>query len=231
MSTERLAVVTPKFVFGLFVLVAGVLLTVDNLDLAETAGLFRFWPVALIAMGAVMLTQAHEGNGRVGSVVLMLVGGWLLLNTLDVIDVRFWELFWPLILVVTGTTLIMQAFRPRRRAPLHASGVFKSFAVMSGVKRTSGASRFRHADLGSIMGDCYLDLRQATIPTGEEAVVEVFALMGANKIRVPEEWLVDSRVFALMGGVEDKTTPPADASAPRLVVHGAVIMGGLHLTN
>ena len=230
MSTESRPVLTPKFVLGCFVLAAGILLTVDSLGLAETGGLFRLWPVALITMGAVTFFQPlGPGNGRATSVVLMLVGGVLLLSTFDVIEVEVWELFWPVVLIVAGTSFMMQAFRREHGAPPVSESV-TSFAMMAGIKRTI-ANRFRHADLGSIWGACTLDLRRATIPPGEEAVVEVFALMGGHEIVIPEEWMVDSRVFALMGGVDDKTRPPKDPSAPRLVVHGAIIMGGLDLKN
>ena len=230
MSTESRPVLTPKFVLGCFVLAAGILLTVDSLGLLDTSGLFRFWPVALIAMGVVTFFQPPgSGSGRTTSGVLMLVGGVLLLSTFGFIEVEFWELFWPVVLIVAGASFMMQALRREHGAP-PASESVTSFAMMAGVKRTI-ANRFRHADLGSIWGGCDLDLRRATIPPGEEAVVEVFALMGGHKIVIPEEWMVDSRVFALMGGVDDRTTPPKDASAPRLVVHGAIIMGGLHLRN
>ena len=230
MSTEQLPVLTPKFVLGFFVLVAGILLTVDNLGLADTRGVFRYWPVGVIALGAVMVTRTGEGSGRVGSVVLMVVGGWLLLNTLDVVDAGVWELFWPAVLILAGINLLRQAFRPPTAAG-DPTGEINSFAIMAGIKRTSGASRFERADLGAIMGGGELDLRRATIPPGEEALVDVFSLMGGYKILVPDDWRIDSRVFAFMGGVEDKTIPPTDALAPRLVVRGALIMGGLHFTN
>jgi hypothetical protein len=231
MSTDRLDVLTPKFVIGLFVLVAGVLLTVENLNLADTDGLFDYWPVSLIALGGVMLARVQEGQGRAGSVMLMVVGSWLLLNTLDIVDVRFWELFWPLVLIVVGTNLIMQAVRPREDAPLNDGGVFNALAIMGGVKRASGPSPFRRGELNSVMGGGELDLRLATMPSGGEGVIEVFSLMGGYKVRVPDAWTVDNRVFAFLGGVEDKTTPAAEVGAPRLVVRGTIVMGGLTLTN
>ncbi len=231
MSTERPLVVTPKLVLGVFVLIAGILLTLDSLDLVETSRFFRYWPATLIGMGAGVFAQARDGHGRGKGAVIILIGGLLMLDSLDIIEVRFWELFWPVVMIVAGGSLIMQTLRRHREAPLDPSESVSSFAIMGGVKRTSNANPFRHSDLSSIWGACDLDLRQATIPPGEEAAIDVFALMGGHKIRVPEGWAVDSRVFPFMGGVEDKTVPAADASAPRLVVRGAIIMGGLHLTN
>jgi len=62
MSTERPFVVTPKFVLGVFVLIAGILLTLDSLNLVDTSRYFRFWPAVLIGVGAVVFTQARGGH-------------------------------------------------------------------------------------------------------------------------------------------------------------------------
>ncbi len=230
-SKDQPPVFTPKLVLGFLVLIAGILLTLDSVGLVDSSRILRYWPAGLIALGLVMVVHARDGNGRGGGVVIILVGGLLLLNTLNVTEVRFWELFWPAVMVVAGVNLIMQTMRRHRAAPLDPNDTVSMFAMMGGVKRTSNAARFRHSDLASVWGGCDLDLRQATIPPGEEASLDVFAMMGGHKIRVPEEWVVDTRVFPFMGGVDDKTKPPKDAAAPRLVVRGAVIMGGVHIEN
>ena len=140
------------------------------------------WPAGLIAVGVASVAHARGGNRRGGGVLLILVGGWLLLNTLDIIDASMLELFWPLVLIVAGTSLILQSMRRRRHSASDANDVVSSFAVMSGVKRTSTAARFRHAELTSLMGGCDLDLSQAMIPPGEEATIAVFAFMGGLHI-------------------------------------------------
>ena len=122
----------------------------------------------------------------------------------------------------------MQTLR-RREAPVDDDGSVSSFAFMGAVKRTSNASPFEHSDLNAMWGGCELDLREATIPPGAEASVDVFALMGGHKILVPKGWAVDTRVFPFMGGVEDKVVPASGGDAPRLVIKGTVIMGGLNI--
>ena len=84
------------------------------------------------------------------------------------------------------------------------------------------------------MGGTQLDLRQATIEPGHEAVINVFTLMGGHELWVPSEWMVVSDVIPLLGGVDDKRLPPIDPAArrpddahPRLVLRGMVVMGGL----
>ena len=80
------------------------------------------------------------------------------------------------------------------------------------------------------MGGCEIDLRQASIEPGTEAVIDVFALWGGIEIKVPDDWTVVTRVTPLMGGVEDKTRVP-QTTDKRLVVNGFVVMGGVVVKN
>lgn len=224
--SDRPTLSAPKMVLGLCVLTVGLLLTLDNLDLVDTRWLLRYWPVGLIAVGLAALSATKKGNGRGGPVVLILVGSFFLLDRLEFLDFNPFALFWPVVMIVAGGSLILQTLRPRK-APVDGDNEVTSFAFMGAIKRSNNANPFRHSELTAMMGGCELDLREATIPPGGEGSVEVFALMGGHEIRVPKGWAVDMRVFPFMGGVDDKTLPASGTDAPRLVIRGTVIMGGL----
>jgi hypothetical protein len=53
------------------------------------------------------------------------------------------------------------------------------------------------------MGGSKLDLRQAKIAPGTEAVVDVFTVMGGVELLVPRDWNVDVQLVPIMGGVND----------------------------
>jgi predicted membrane protein len=101
---------------------------------------------------------------------------------------------------------------------------------MGGVVRKSNAPAFRGADLTAVMGGCEIDLRQASIAPGTEAVIDVFAFWGGIDIKVPEDWTVVSRVVPIMGGIEDKTHAPQTPDK-RLVIRGMLVMGGCSVKN
>jgi hypothetical protein len=110
------------------------------------------------------------------------------------------------------------------------------FAFWSSVRRASVASPFRGGDITAIMGGGQLDLRLATIPPGEEAILDIVAVMGGVEILVPSNWEVSTPIFPFMGGIEDKRFPPLpnDPNAVRkeggrLVLRGLVMMGGVHI--
>ena len=82
------------------------------------------------------------------------------------------------------------------------------------------------------MGGCEIDLRQASIAPGTEAVIDVFAFWGGIEIKVPEDWTVITRVVAVDGRRRGQDARAA-AGAPhkRLVVRGFVVMGGVAIKN
>jgi hypothetical protein len=55
--------------------------------------------------------------------------------------------------------------------------------------------------------------------------------MGGLEIRIPNEWAVDNRVTYFMGGSNDRSRLPGHPSAPRLVLKGFVMMGGVEIKN
>src|SRR5215470_7030241 len=61
---------------------------------------------------------------------------------------------------------------------------FSSTAVLGAIERRNSSSAFRTAEASAFMGGVDLDLRDATME-GDEARIEVSAVMGGIEIRVP----------------------------------------------
>jgi Domain of unknown function (DUF5668) len=212
--------------------------------------LFRYWPAALIIVGLVML-QRGERHGALRALLLIVIGGWLLLNTLGFVSLDLWEFVWPLLLVFFGARIMMgnrssgppppdvgaipgapgagpaTGVPPSGAEPVHAS----LFALMSSSKRRWGRSLFRSAEATAFMGGCELDLRDALLAGDAPAVIDVFVLMGGVNIFVPVNWTVSQDVVPLLGGVQDKTRSIPSNPAQHLVVRGTVMMGGVEISN
>jgi len=223
--------VTPRLLVGIFITLLGALLLLDNMDLLDAGQILHFWPLALVALGLVVFVQAIDTGGRINGGALIIFGSFLLLNRLGFIHLSFWNLFWPLVLILAGTNLIMQNYRTDGVAGASPAETVSLFAMWGGSQRTSTAPRFRGGDMTAIMGGCELDLRQATIPPGETAIIDVLAVMGGHNLRVPEDWAVVTRVIPFMGGVVDKRLTPKAGATTTLVLRGFIMMGGLEIKN
>jgi LiaF transmembrane domain len=140
------------------------------------------------------------------------------------------------------------------RMPFTGGGdsFFNYFAFFGGGKRVISSPDFKGADFFALFGGGDIDLRGAEIgrntvtgmagvpPTAAmmmgpgQAVIHASTLYGGFTIRVPSHWWVEVQGIGIFGGYVDKTIhPPSDAlaNAPRLVVHGFAIFGGVTVTN
>jgi len=223
--------VTVQAVFGLMVIAVGVLFTLDNLDIIDARDYLQYWPTGLVAIGLLKLYQAaRSGQGWFGGLVFISIGAWMLIEKIVYFRIDAREVM-PLFLVFLGGYMVWRGFggRARGRGP-EGEADFSALAIMGGVVRRSNAQNFRRADLTAVMGGCEIDLRQASLPQGGEAVIDVFAFWGGIDIKVPDDWTVVSRVVPIMGGIEDKTHAPQTPDK-RLVIRGVLVMGGCSVRN
>ena len=234
-TVSRRPPVTPRLIFGLSLIFIGVVFTLDQMGWIDDAGdVLQFWPLILIAAGFGKLMWPSSSTSRVIGFILIVIGGWLLLEILDFVYFSFWD-YWPLLLVFIGVRIAWRGLsgQPRPVASDSASTV-NAVAVMGGVSRTSNSPDFRGGDMAAFMGGCEIDLRQARIADGP-AVIDAFAFWGGVEIRVPEDWTVIVKGVPLLGGYEDNTRPRAAEDriepAQELVVKGFAIMGGVEVKN
>ena len=222
---------TPQLVIGIAVAAVGVLFTLDNLGFLYARDFLRFWPIVLVVIGAVQITDARTPARVISGLIWLFFGSIMLGERLDLFRWDVWD-FWPLILVVAGGYIVWQAFvrDPARPRSADATGMVSGIAVLGGFQRKVGSDEFRGGELTAFMGGCHVDLRGAKM-AGNEAVLTVFAMMGGIELKVPEDWRVVVDVVPFLGGIEDRTTQPQESSSPRLVVKGFVMMGGVELRN
>ena len=223
---------TAQVVFGLMIVFVGILFTLDNLGVLEARDYLQYWPIGLVAVGLLKLWQAtRDGHGWFGGLIFVVIGTWMLIERIVYFTINARELM-PLILVFLGGYMVWRGFGGQRRErETDGLASFSALAIMGGVARRSNSQAFQGADLTAVMGGCEIDLRQASIAAGTEAVIEVFTFWGGIDIKVPDDWTVVTRAIPLMGGVDDKTRAPQGATGKRLLIRGIVIMGGVTIKN
>lgn len=203
--------VTTNLALGICLILLGTVLILDRLGLMPASQLLRFWPIGLVLFGIAMVVQSfqrvdptsapreHDGLGH--------------------------ALIWVIFSIVVWT-----GFSHGTTVRTDSSETANVVAVISRHHLVSNAAIFRSAEMTTIMGRADLDLRKTSVAPGEEAVIEVFTLMGGSTIRVPEGWNVDVRATPVMGGIRDRRAEKGDTpGAPRIVVRGFVMWGGLDI--
>lgn len=206
-----------RIVFGLTVLAVGIIYWLDRMGRIEAAHYLRWWPVAALAMGVAHLFERRW----FGAAIWLIFAGYFFLPLVNIASPRIWYILapWPLMITAGGIALMKQALR-RRGEPS-----FRAVAVMGGNVRKVGA-KLETGEATAVMGACDIDLTSARIDG--EAVLDVLAFWGGIGIKVPRGWNVVSKVSPVLAGYDDKTDAASD-EAPRLIIRGMAIMGGIEV--
>jgi hypothetical protein len=110
---------------------------------------------------------------------------------------------------------------------LHAECIF------SGTRRKVETQEFQGGKISAIFGGAEIDMRTAGTKQAE-VIVRAEAVFGGIELWVPSHWQTIVRGTGVFGGFEDKTfpaAPGASVNAPRLIVTGAAIFGGVVVKN
>jgi predicted membrane protein len=197
---------------GIFWIVVGGLFALGNFGILRIA--FRdFWPVVLIGIGSLMLWRTALIKRQP--------------SKLRPDPVAASSTFGEAGPAEAGPS---ESEKESKGPAASSDSILSAMAILGSVVRRNNCQDFRGGSATAVMGRCEIDLRGASIASPNEPVLEVFAMWGGIEIRVPPDWTVVSRVDPIMGGYEDDTQPPKEGSK-HLLIRGAVIMGGVEVTN
>ena len=220
----------------------------------------RYWlPAMFIGIGLLILSRRGPNDGLFPGMFFILFGSIFLLNRMNWGNFNFGRLIVPAILIWIGVAFLtrtsrnpgawryrmeehqqrweekskrMHEFRPPMafgQQHTDSSDFINATAILGGFNRKCPSQQFRGGDLTAIMGGGKIDLREARIQA-DQAVLDVFALMGGIDIQVPPDWIVEPRLTPILGGYTDRRTPDKTGTQ-RLVIHGTSIMGGVTVSN
>jgi hypothetical protein len=237
---------TRGLVFGIIIVVVGVTLLLDQMNLIDANRIFRFWPLLLIAWGVSTLLSCQGSGRRFWGGFLILLGIALQLQELGFRRIRM-ETLWPLFIIGVGVLLVIQAFSKGggdsplnkwKSKPLEAGHQFNDAgshvtctSIFGGGEHQVSSRNFQTGEMTSIFGGGEIDFSQAEIE-GDQAVLEATMIFGGGEIRVPRTWNVVIDGVGIFGGYSDKTShPPPDTPAKKLIIRGVAVFGGLEIKN
>lgn len=221
---------TGRMVFGLLLLVLGLLWTLDNLNVLEADEITQWWPAVLLVWGLCQLTGTLCRRQPFSGGIWAFIGGWLLLRRFDLVPFDLLDL-WPLALILLGAMLVVRAWRGRPAGAIVGVSdepAIHLFACMGYARRRVRGPNFTGGDINVLLGGALADLRGTEL-AGGRATLDLFALWGGIEVIVPEGWHVITEVTPVMGGIEDQTVQAAEPLAPTLFIRGTAVMGGIEI--
>lgn len=216
--------------FGLALIVLGVLLALDNLEVVDASDLLAgWWPVAVIAAGAWWAVTGAPVSGLATAAV----GGLLLAVTLDVVDLPLARLILPGILLVVGGSLLQSGLR--LRAAQDAAAAARDGTLGRGPAGSGsgcgGSTRERRLagpSATAVFGDARLVLGDEGHDT-DRLLVTATAVFGDVRVEVPSGWRLEDHLTRLLGDVTLPAAQPTYPEAPVVVLYGLVALGDVRV--
>jgi len=216
---------------GAGIVLLGLLFLANNfgiLDYEIRRYIFR-WEVILIFLGIVFLA-GHRN--RITGIILLVIGSVFYLRDFLHYSFNFWQIFWPVILILAGLLIIFRHRLERGRGKnniLNGEHIIDEMAFFGGGDRVVTSQEFQGGKVTTIFGGLNYNMLKAKLAPGEN-YLDVFCLFGGMKLVVPEGWTVKIRVVSLFGGFSDKhrfKLPESNSEqGSQLVIKGTVIFGG-----
>lgn len=100
-------------IFGVLLIVAGVLMLVGRMDLPEPWHLHGLWPVLIIALGVARFWSQPTGRRRGTGLGMIGAGVLLLLHVQDIVSLA---VSWPLFVVFAGISIFVSAWGASARS-------------------------------------------------------------------------------------------------------------------
>ncbi|MEO8134264.1 MAG: DUF5668 domain-containing protein [Betaproteobacteria bacterium] len=224
-----------RVVFGVLIILAGALALLDNLHVFNARQVIHFWPMVFVVFGVLKIFQARDPAGYIVGGALVIAGTAMTLQNMGLLTIR-WRDWWPLLLIGGGVLIIVTGLYGRQGGKSmgvlemrsSSDSIVDVGVLMSGIHMSNATQDFKGGKVSAIVGGVEIDLRNASIQ--DSATLSIFALMGGIEIKVPGDWSVVSNCVPIMGGVDDKSVPPANP-VKRLVITGYVVMGGVEVKN
>ncbi len=218
--------------WGIVLVVIGVILTLNALDITNINIFFNGWWTLLIIIPSAIELIAREN--KFWSAVWLIIGVLLLLACRDILDFDLlWKLTIPVLLILVGINLIFKDKIDRKmekkRKELKEKGqqIEEYCATFGEIKEDFNNQEFNGANVTAVFGSVDLDLRKAVI--NEDKFVKTSAIFGGIEILAPENVNIKVKSVPIFGATSNKTGRKFDEKLPTIYVDSFCMFGGVDI--
>ena len=218
--------------WGIVLVIIGVILTLNALDITNINIFFNGWWTLLIIIPSAIELIAREN--KFWSAVWLIIGILLLLACRDILDFDLiWKLTIPVLLILIGINLIFKDKIDRKmekkRKELKEKGqqMEEYCATFGEIKEDFNNQEFNGSNLTAVFGSVDLDLRKAVI--NEDKFVKTSAIFGGIEILAPENVNIKVKSVPIFGATSNKTGRKFDEKLPTIYVDSFCMFGGVDI--
>ena len=218
-------------IWGLVLIVVGVVLGVNALGVADIDIFFDGWWTLFIIVPC--LSGLFNEKDKFGNLVGMLIGVVLLLCCQDILDFDLvWKLLFPAILILFGVSMIFKdVFNKNISEKINKLndklGDNGYCATFGSQKLNADNEEFKGSTLNAIFGGIDYDLSKAIIK-GEQ-VINCTAIFGGIDIILPKDVKLKVKSTSIFGGVSDERKNESSDSKNIVYINSVCLFGGVEI--
>lgn len=236
---------TKGLLFGLLLVVAGLLFLSFNfgwIDPALKPVLFS-WPMLFVVFGIMGFSRRNY----LISLFWLILGCFFLIprivtaypESIQGVDSDFAHTFWPLLLILFGIGFILKVVLAKKwkREEDHfhtvdtyegVGGRIEKRVVFGGSESIFLDPVFYGGEICAKFGGVVVDLRNTQLPEGI-TYLNVDVTFGGVELRIPNDWLIESKFQTILGGMQDKRLVSSPDNSRKLILQGDLIFGGCEI--
>jgi predicted membrane protein len=108
-------VLSARFAIGLAIIALGALFLFDSFGWIEARYVLRkTWPLIFVVIGIGILSKRRHGRRRNEGWAFIIVGSWIFISKIGLLDFSFWGILFPSVLLFVGGMLVYRALKPPR---------------------------------------------------------------------------------------------------------------------
>lgn len=96
---------------GIFLLIVGIALLLDNFDILNAGPVWHYWPVIIIAIGLGRLLDAQYVREYQKAFWLLFIGAWFFVSELHLFGLHYRN-SWPILLIGIGIGMVWKSAYP-----------------------------------------------------------------------------------------------------------------------
>jgi predicted membrane protein len=215
-------VLSGRFVMGLVIIALGALFLFDSFGWLEARFVLRkAWPLIFVAIGVSFLQRpGRSRRKRNEGWVFIVVGLWIFISKIGLLDFSFWGLLFPCILLFVGGMLVYRALRPSRVQVTFDPADAPKPDGTNFTGTSSGASSGTFSSSESS--------RQSMSDEEHSEYIRSFAILSGTELRPMSRPFRGADLSAVLGGVKlDLTSARMEGDSARIDV--LAFCGGIEI--
>jgi len=232
-----------RLIIGIILIVFGGLLMLNTLEIVTwpIRHYFFNWKTILIVIGLVLIGNKQR---KVSGIILISLGVAFWLPSIFNVNIRFHQVFWPMLLIGLGVVVISK----RGNLPAtkgwnkekwkgnfggtmnYQDDYINDVSIFGGGHKIVESKNFKGGNLTSVFGGSEINMVNAEMAS-DGSVLDVFTLFGGTTLIVPNDWKVQTDAVSILGGFNDKRRVASSEVDPSkiLVIKGLVMLGGIEI--